>query len=91
MRVKRLSATAVRVLWNRVAIPEVAGYMVYYSETNRPIEMSVTVDSSTTKVDIEGLLKNMKYHFWVAVIASVNGKEFIGGKSLSPPSENYDF
>ena len=78
VRVKRLSPTAVRVLWNSVAIPEITGYIVYYSETKGKFELSITVDSSNTSVDIEGLLENIKYHFWVAVIASVNGKEFVG-------------
>ena len=80
--VEALSATAVRVSWNSVAIPEITGYIVYYSEKAIASEMSITVNSSMTSVDIEDLLKIEKYQFQVAAIAEVNESgEFIGERS----------
>ena len=76
VEVDTLSATAVRVSWDRVVLPEITGYIVYVTGDRR--RNSITVTSSVTSVDIEGLLDTLKYQFRVAVIAEINGKEFIG-------------
>ena len=93
IRVKSLSPTAVRVTWGSVDIPEIAGYVVYYSEKKRQNEMSVTVTSHTiNSVDIRGLSKNVKYQFQVAVLAEVNGEQFVGERDdlkFHAVGENY--
>ena len=76
VEVDTLSATAVRVSWDRVVLPEVNGYIVYYAGDRK--RKSITVTSSVNSVDIEGLLDTLEYEFRVAVIAEINGKEFIG-------------
>ena len=83
IKTKTLSPTAVRVSWNSVVgIPELTGYIVYYTGDLK--RRNISVNSSDTYVDIEGLLYNVKYKFQVAVLAVVNGEEFMG--ELAVPS-----
>ena len=81
IKTKTLSATAVRVSWKNVVIPEITGYIIVYY-TWDGIRQNVSVNSSVNSVDIEGLLENVKYHFQVAVLAEVDGGEFIGELAL---------
>ena len=59
------SATSVRVSWDRLDIPEITGYIVYYSQTGNSemitIETSVSVQSSQNSVMIYNLLTNVEY------------------------------
>ena len=74
-----VSATSVRVSWDRIALPEITGYTVYYSQTgNRQRqqqsgEESVTVPSSASSVVIGGLESNVQYQFQVAAIVLKGG------------------
>ena len=78
--VEILSATAVMVSWDKVDIPEIVGYIVYYNVIDTGIRntQSINVTRSVTSVEIEGLLNYADYQFQVAVIAEVDGVKFIG-------------
>ena len=94
IKVKTLSATAVRVSWNSVAIPEITGYIIYYSSVTGSREKQIiTVTSSVTSVNIVDLLNNVRYQFQVAIIAEVKGEQFLGETGLTTGlhtiSENY--
>ena len=78
VNVETLSATAVMVSWDKVDIPEIAGYIVYYIDTGIRNTQSINVTSSVTSVEIEGLLIYADYQFQVGVIAEVDGVKFIG-------------
>ena len=83
VKIKTLSPTAVRVSWKSVlGIPEMIGYIVYYTGDLK--RRNISVNSSVTSVDIEGLLKNVKYQYQVAVLAKVNGQEIIGELAIPP-------
>ena len=77
--VEVVSATSVRVSWDRIALPEITGYTVYYSQTgNRQRqqqsgEESVTVPSSASSVVIGGLESNVQYQFQVVAIVLKGG------------------
>ena len=64
-----VSDSSVRVSWDRIALPEVTGYRVYYSETGSEEEVFVIVPSSADSVVIGDLLNDVEYQFQVAVIA----------------------
>ena len=85
LEVEVVSDTSVRVSWDSVDIPEITGYIVYYSQTGnrkRQSEESITVPSSDNSVVIEGLLNNAEYQFQVAAIAELDGDVIMGQRSL---------
>ena len=80
VEVEVVSAGLVRVSWNALDIPEITGYIVYYSQTGNT--QSVNVTSSANSVLIDGLINNVEYQFQVAAIAELNGDVAIGERSL---------
>ena len=82
-----LSATSVRVSWDRLDIPEITGYIVYYSQTGNSevsiTELSVNISSSDTSITIDNLISDMQYKFEVVAVAELNGDVAIGERSPS--------
>ena len=81
-----LSATSVRVSWDRLDIPEITGYIVYYIQTGNSemvtIETSVTViGSEETFVVIDHLRSGVEYQFQVVAVAELDGDVVMGEKS----------
>ena len=84
VEVEVISDSSVRVSWDSVDIPEITGYIVYYSQTGnrkRQSEESITVPSSDNSVVIEGLLNNVEYQFQVVAIAELDGDVIMGQRS----------
>ena len=86
VQVELVSASSVRVSWDSLDIPEITGYIVYYSQTEsvsrkRQDEGSVTVSSSVTTVVIEDLSSNVEYQFQVVAIAELDGEVVMGQRS----------
>ena len=75
-----LSATSVRVSWNRLNIPEITGYIVYYSQKSNA-ELSVNISSPDTSVIIYNLISDIQYQFEVVAVAKLNGDVVIGQRS----------
>ena len=81
-----LSPTSVRVSWDRLNIPEITGYIVYYSQTGNSNEKSITklsvnISSSDTSVTIDNLTSDVQYQFEVVAVAELNGDVVIGQRS----------
>ena len=68
-----VSATSIRVSWDRLDIPEITRYMVYYSQTGNS-EMATTVPGSEYSVTIDNLLTDVEYQFQVVAVAELNGE-----------------
>ena len=81
--VMEISATSVRVSWDRLDIPEITGHIVYYSQTVNSIftETSVYVPSSQNSVVIDNLLTNMEYQFQIVATAEFNRETMRGQRS----------
>ena len=79
VEVEVVTDMSVRVSWNLLDIPEITGYIVYYSQTGNT--QSVNVTTSTNSVVINGLMNNVKYQFQVAAIAELDGIRIIGERS----------
>ena len=76
------SATSVRVSWDRLDIPEITGYIVYYSQTEMvTTEQSVNVPSSQNSVLIEDLMTDVEYQFEVVAVAELDGVVVMGERS----------
>ena len=74
-----VSATSIQVSWDRLDIPEIIGYIVYYSQTGNSemvtIETSVTViGSEETFVVIDNLRSGVEYQFQVVAVAELDGE-----------------
>ena len=82
--VEVVSATSVRVSWDRIDLPEITGYTVYYSQTGnrrRSGEESVTVPSSARSVVIGSLESNVHYQFQVVAIIQLTGTPVLSERS----------
>ena len=79
------SATSVRVSWDRLAIPEITGYIIYYSQTGNSemvtIETSVSVPSSQNSVMIYNLLTDVEYQCQMVAFAELEGEMATGQRS----------
>ena len=75
-----LSATSIQVTWDQLDIPEITGYIVYYSQTGNS-EMITTVSGSENSVIIDNLLTNVEYQFQVVAVAELDGDVVMGGRS----------
>ena len=81
-----LSASSVRVSWDRLDIPEITGYIVYYSQIGNSdeksnTELSVNITSPDTSVTINNLISDMQYQFEVVALAELNGDVAVGQRS----------
>ena len=65
VEVEITSATSVRVSWDRLDIPELTGYIVYYSQRHIIVttEQSVNASSGENSVIIDNLLTGVEYQF----------------------------
>ena len=82
--VQETSATSVRVSWDRLDIPEITGYIVYYSLTeSSEEEQSDNVPSSQNSVIIDNLMNNVEYQFDVVAVAELDGDEVMGFRNRS--------
>ena len=70
------SATSVRVSWDRLDIPEITGYTVYYSQRQRDITEHIF--SHENSVIIDNLLSDVEYHFEVVAVAELDGDVVTG-------------
>ena len=81
--VETLSATIVRVSWDRV--PDITDYVVYYRQTSNTLiqtqEMSEVVASSDTSVIIDGLVSRDTYVFQVVARVTIKGKSVSGDRA----------
>ena len=75
-----VSATSIQVSWDRLDIPEITDYMVYYSQTGNS-EKVTTVSSSENSVTIENLLTDVEYQFQVVAVAELDGDVVTGERS----------
>ena len=76
VEVEVVTDVSVRVSWDSLDIPEITGYIVYYSKTEN--EQSANVTTSTNSVVIGDLMNNMEYQFQVAAIAELGGVSVVG-------------
>ena len=72
-----VSSTSIQVSWDRLDIPEITGYIVYYSQT----ENSTTVSDAENSVTIDNLLTNVEYQFQVVAVAELDGDVITGVRS----------
>ena len=88
VRVESLSASSVRVTWDRITtVQEIASYTVYYSSVQgrkrqSGNEGSVTVAASEDSADITGLSANVQYLFQVVAMAMFGGQDITGNRSV---------
>ena len=86
VEVEIVSGNSLRVSWDTIDIPEVTGYIVYYSQTGEMVhteeESATMVHSSVTALVITGLMNNVKYHFQVVAIAELDGDMVTGERSM---------
>ena len=78
-----VSSTSVRVSWDRLDIPEITGYIVYYSQTGNSemvtsTERSINVSNSTNFVVVPSLVISAEYQFEVVAVAELNGEGTVG-------------
>ena len=81
--VEMLSDTSVNVSWESINTSEpTISYRVYYYY-NQSGNMDVFVNASSNSIVIDNLTSIVEYLFYVVVIADVDGKTFIGQKSIT--------
>ena len=80
--VVKLSATSLRVSWDRLDIPEITGYLIYYTQTEMlASEESLMVSSSEHFANIEDLMTDVEYQFQVVAVAELDGDIIMGERS----------
>ena len=75
-----VSATSFQVSWDRLDIPEITIYIVYYSQTGNS-EMVITVSGYENSVIIDNLITNEEYQFQVVAITELDGDIIMGERS----------
>ena len=82
VEIDMISSTSLRVSWDRLDIPEITRYIIYYSQTgNSEMVASVDVSVSENSVTIEDLMSNIQYQFEVVGVAEVEGATLMGERS----------
>ena len=71
--VEVVSANSIQVSWDILDIPEITGYIVYYSQTGNS-EMFTTISGFDNSVIIDNLLTNVEYQFQVVAVAALEGE-----------------
>ena len=80
--VVKLSATSLRVSWDRLDIPEITGYLIYYTQTEMlASEKSLMVPSSEHFANIEDLMTGVEFQFQVVAVAEFDGDIIMGERS----------
>ena len=80
LEVEVVSGSSVRLTWDRISLPEITGYIVYYRMTGQQSQ-NVTVSSTVDSVVIAGLERSAEYQFQVAARAEQNGEMIEGTRS----------
>ena len=70
------SATSVRVSWDKLDIPEITGYIVYYSQ--RQTDITEHIFSHENSVIIDNLLTDVEYQFEVVAVTELDGDVVTG-------------
>ena len=79
------NTTSVRVVWDKVNVPGISSYTVYYS-TEGESEQFLTVPSSENFVVIMDLRSDVEYEFQVVATGAVNRQEISGERSILVPA-----
>ena len=74
------NTTSVRVVWDKINVPGISSYTVYYS-TEGESEQFRSVPSSENAVVIMDLRSDLEYQLQVVAIGTVNGQEISGERS----------
>ena len=86
VRVEREGTNSVQVTWERINVPGITSYTVFYSTTGTSKrqfnEQSVTIPSSESSVVIMSLVSNVEYKFQVVAIGTLNGQDVVGDRSV---------
>ena len=77
----QLTATSVRVTWEKISLPAISSYTVYYSAEGVR-EQSQTVPSSENSVVIMDLKNDVEYAYQVVAVGIVNRQEISGERSV---------
>ena len=84
--VDQLTATSVRVFWDKIPVDGITGYAVYYTRTGnkkRQSDLSIIVSNSIMiSVKIGNLSSNVEYQFQVAALAEFQGDTIEGERSV---------
>ena len=75
------NTTSVRVVWDKINVPGIFSYTVYYSAEGES-EQTLTVPSSENSVLIMDLRSGVKYEIQVAATGTVNMQEIAGERSV---------
>ena len=75
-----VSVTSIQVSWDGLEIPELTGYIVYYSQAGNS-EMNTTISCSENSVTLNNLLTNEVYQFQVVAVAELDGETIMGERS----------
>ena len=71
-----------RVSWDRLDIPEITGYIVYYSQTGNSEKVTITnASSSTSFVVVTDLTSDVEYQFEVVAVAELDGDTVMGERT----------
>ena len=80
VEVEITSAASMRVSWDRLNIPEITGYIVYYSQ--RQTDITEHIFSQENSVIIDNLLSDVEYHFEVVAVAELDGDVVTGDSEI---------
>ena len=76
VQVELVSASSVKVSWERLNISELTGYIVYYSQTDKRQE------EGRVTVLIDNLSSYVEYQFQVVAVVEVEGEVLMGQRSM---------
>ena len=79
-----LTLTSIRVSWDRLDIPEITQYLVYYTQTakkKRQVESLVQVPATASFVIINNLATDRQYLFAVQAQVILDGTIVVGLRS----------
>ena len=79
-----LTLTSIRVSWDRLDIPEITQYLVYYTQTakmKRQVESLVQVPATASFVIINNLATDRQYLFAVQAQVFLDGTIVVGARS----------
>ena len=71
-----------RVSWDTLDVPEITGYIVYYSQTGNSEKVTIAnALRSTSFVVVTDLTSNVEYQFEVVAVAELGGAVVIGERT----------
>ena len=75
------TTTSARVMWEKINVPSISSYIVYYSAEGVR-EQSQTVPSSENSVVIMDLKNDVEYEYQVVATGIVNRQQISGERSV---------